>query len=110
MTYPAIITVNSPAPTVRAENQNGSWKNDNSQAMMNALLITGKQMANNICFENIMPIQAINVAIVPNGISNDAVGEKQLASKHPRVNPTAYFLLKKHNKTMISEKRNWIGP
>lgn len=63
-------------------------------------------MANSICFEKMMPKQAINVATVPNKTSNEAVGEKQLAIKQPRVNPIAYFLLKKHSKTKISENLN----
>ena len=53
-----------------------------------------------------MPRQAINVAAVPNKTSNEAVGEKQLANKQPRVKPIACFLLKKQRSTKISEKRN----
>ena len=104
------MTANSPAPTVNIDNQYGSPKNDNSQAIIRALLITGKHIAKSICLENIIPTQAINVANVPNGISKEAVGEKQLANKQPRVKPIVYFLLKKQSKTMISENLNWIGP
>ncbi len=100
------MTPNSPRPTVKALIQYGSPKNDNSQAMMNALAITGKQAATNKCLENIMPRQAISVAIVPNGTSNTAVGENKLASKQPNVKPIECFLLKKQSKTMISENLN----
>ena len=95
------MTPNSPRPTVKALIQNGSPKNDNSQAMINALEITGNKAATNNCLENIIPKQAINVAIVPNGTSSTAVGENKLASKQPKVKPMECFLLKKQSKTMI---------
>ena len=104
--YAATMTVNSPRPTVNAENQYGSPKKVNSQATIKALLITGKTAANKSHLLNMMPKQAINVAAVPNNISKLAVGDKQFAKKQPIVNPTEYLLLKKHNKTIISEKRN----
>ena len=100
------MTANSPRPTVRTENQYGSAKNDNSQAMIKALLTTGKRMATAKCLQNIMPRQAINVAAVPKKTSNEAVGEKQFANRQPNVKPIACFLLKKHKSTSISEKRN----
>ena len=100
------MTPNSPRPTVKALIQNGSPKNDNSQAMINALATTGNKAATNNCLENIMPKQAINVAIVPNGTSSTAVGENKLASKQPNVKPMECFLLKKQSKTMISENLN----
>ena len=100
------MTANSPRPTVNAENQYGSAKNDNSHAIIKALLITGNQIATIKCLENIIPTHAIKVATVPNKMSNEAVGEKQLASKQPRVKPTVCFLLKKQRRTNISEKRN----
>ena len=73
---------------------------------MNALKTTGKVIATSKCLENIIPIQARSVASVPNGTSNGAVGEKQLAIKQPNVKPTAYLLLKKQSKTNISENLN----
>ena len=100
------MTANSPRPTVRTENQYGSAKNDNSQAIIKALLTTGNKIATAKCLQNIIPRQAISVAAVPNRTSSDAIGEKQLANKQPRVKPIACFLLKKHKSTKISEKRN----
>ena len=100
------MTPNSPRPTVKALIQNGSPKNDNSQAMIKALLTTGNKIATAKCLQNIIPKQAMSVAAVPNKTSNDAVGEKQLANKQPRVKTFACFLLKKHKSTKISEKRN----
>ena len=104
------MTANSPRPTVNTESQYGSPKNVNSQATIKALLITGKAAASNNHLLNIIPKHANNVATVPKIISKLAVGDKQLARKQPIVNPTEYLLLKKHNKTNISEKRNCIGP
>ena len=100
------MTASSPKPTVRTENQYGSAKNDNSQAIMKALLTTGKRIANAKCLQNIIPKHAIKVAAVPKKMSREAVGEKQLANKQPSVKPIACFLLKKHKSTKISEKRN----
>ena len=100
------MTANSPRPTVNTENQYGSAKNDNSQAIIKALLTTGNKIATAKCLQNIMPKQAMSVAAVPNKTSKDAVGEKQLANKQPSVNPIACFLLKKQRRTKISEKRN----
>ena len=100
------MTAASPAPTVNADSQNGSLKNDNSQAMMKALLMTGNHIATTKCLENIMHKQANRVATVPKGISKVAVGEKQLANKQPSVKPIVCFLLKKHKSTSISDKRN----
>ena len=100
------MTANSPRPTVNTENQYGSAKNDNSQAIIKALLTTGNKIATAKCLQNIIPKQAIKVAAVPNKTSNEAVGEKQLANKQPRVRPIACFLLKKQRSTKISEKRN----
>ena len=74
--------------------------------MINALATTGNKAATSSCLENIIPNHAIKVAIVPNGTSNIAVGENKLASKQPKVKPIECFLLKKHNKTMISENLN----
>ena len=100
------MTPNSPRPTVNALIQNGSPKNDNSQAIINALATTGKIAATASCLENIIPKHAIKVAIVPNGTSNTAVGENRLASRQPNVKPMECFLLKKQSKTMISENLN----
>ena len=100
------MTANSPSPTNRAENQNGSPKNVSSQPMMKALKTTGNVIATNKCFENIIPTHAKAVAIVPKGTSSTAVGEKKLAIKQPNVRPIEYFLLKKHSKTNISENLN----
>ena len=104
------MTASSPKPTNKAENQYGSLKNDNSQAMIKALQRTGNQIATMRCLEKIMPKHANKVAHVPNKTSKEAVGEKQFATKQPSVNPIAYFLLKKQRSTSTSEKRNWIGP
>ena len=104
------MTTNSPIPTVRTESQYGSPKNVNSHATIKALNKTGNIAATTKCLQNMIHKQASNVAIVPNKISKLAVGDIKLARKHPSVNPTEYFLLKKQRRTIISEKRNWIGP
>ena len=100
------MTANSPSATNKTENQNGSPKKVSSQPIMKALKTTGNVIATNKCFENIIPTHAKAVAIVPNGTSRTAVGEKQLAIRHPNVKPIEYFLLKKHRSTNISENLN----
>ncbi len=110
ITYAAIITTNSPTPTQRTLYQNGEPNKYNSPPTTKALHTTGKIAATAKCLENIIPTHATNVAALPKGISKEAVGEYKLASKQPKVNPIVYFLLKKHKRTNISEKRNCIGP
>ena len=100
------MTASSPRPTNRAENQNGCSKNVNSQPIIKALKTTGKEIATNRCLENIIPKHANAVAIVPNGTSKTAVGEKQLAIKQPKIKPMEYRLLKKQSKTSISATLN----
>ena len=104
------MTTNSPKPTVKTDNQYGSPKKVNSQATIKALNKTGNITAIAKCLQNMMHKHANNVAAVPNIISKLAVGDIKLARKQPSVKPTEYFLLKKQSKTIISEKRNWIGP
>ena len=104
------MTANSPKPIVSTLIQYGSLKNVNSQPTIKALNITGNNIAMIKCLENIIAKHVKAVAIVPNKISKEAVGEKQLAIKHPNVKPILNLLLKKQSKTNISENLNWIGP
>lgn len=108
--YPATNTTVSPNATQPTENQKGSPKNVSSQPTINALDTIGNNTAIARRGENMIPTQAIAVATVPNKMSKDIVGELRFANKHPRINPIAYFLLKKQTRTSISEMRNWIGP
>ena len=101
------MTANSPTAIVATFIQYGALSIIvNSKATMKALKTTGKAIANNNHLENIIQRHANAVAKVPNKISSGAVGEKKLAIKHPKINPIAYLLLKKQNKTKISAKRN----
>lgn len=82
------MAIASPSATKPTLSQNGSSRMKyNSAPTTNPLTTTGITDASKRFFMYAMPIQLINVAIVPNKISNGEK-EKQLAIRHPNVNPT----------------------
>lgn len=71
---------------------------------------TGISVATNKCLQKEMPKQLKKVAKVPINISHGPSVDKQLAHKHPKVNPIVKSLLKKQSKISASASLNCIWP